>query len=46
MRNKTQQKISAYGTTTLFRNEFKYTTETKKVNFFYWKETVFGSQVH
>jgi hypothetical protein len=38
-------KKNAGGTTTLIRNKFKYTTETKKVEFFKWKETVFGGQV-
>jgi hypothetical protein len=37
---------NAGGTTTLIRNESKYTTEMKKVEFFKWKETVFYSQVH
>ncbi len=44
MRNRTQKKNEG-GTTTLIRNEFKFTTETKKDDFFYWKETVFGGQV-
>jgi hypothetical protein len=30
------------GTATLIRNEFKYTTETKKVELFKWKGTVTG----
>jgi hypothetical protein len=38
-------KKNAGGTTTLIRNKFKYTTETKKVDFFKWKETVLGGQV-
>ncbi len=31
-------KKNAGGTTTLIRNEFKYTTETKKVDFFNGKK--------
>ncbi len=33
MRNKTQTKIFVDGTATLFRNKFKYTTETKKIKY-------------
>jgi hypothetical protein len=38
-------KTNAGGTTTMIRKEFKYTTETNKVDVFKWKETVFGGQV-
>ena len=34
-------KKNAGGTTMLIRNKFKYTAETKKVECFKWKETVF-----
>jgi hypothetical protein len=38
MRNKTQKNIYADGTTTLFRNEFKYTMEAKKIKYFIGKK--------
>ena len=37
MRNGTQ-KMFADGTTTLFRNKFKYTMETKKIKYFIRKK--------
>ncbi len=48
MRNKTQRK-KADGTTILFRNEFKYTTETKNNNILLERnclKILSGSQVH
>jgi hypothetical protein len=37
MRNRTKKKIAG-GTTTLFRNKFKYTMETKKIKYFIGKK--------
>jgi hypothetical protein len=45
LNKKQNSKKNAGGTTTLITNAFKYTTEMKKVEFFKWKETVFGGQV-
>ncbi len=38
MRNGTQKWIFADGTTTLFRNNFKYATETEKFKYFIEKK--------